>query len=65
MFQIQGKGKYGDWDPDYVSNDPAATNFTDEIAAYDAIPQIRAIGPEWADREYRVVEIHEGAITDF
>lgn len=54
-YEIQAKGKYGDWDSEYVSGDPNAT-FSSQTEAEDAIEQIKALGTDWANREYRVVE---------
>lgn len=56
MFEIQGKGKHGDWDSEYVSSDPSATQFETEAEAKAAIEEIRAIGTDWANREYRIIE---------
>lgn len=57
MFEIQAKGRYGDWDSEYVSGDPQATRFESEAEAEAAIEELRGLGPDWENGEYRVVEI--------
>lgn len=55
-FEIQAKGKYGDWDSEYVSGDPNATTFESREEAEQAISEIRNLGAEWAAGDYRVVK---------
>ena len=55
MFRIQAKNEYGQWDFESVG-DSAANHFETEGEAEAAIESLKALGSEWADGEYRVVE---------
>ena len=54
MYEILTQDQYGTWDNDGVGE---PNIFESEAAAWEGIEELRALGEEWADAEYRVREI--------
>ncbi len=54
-YMIEGRGQAGDWSEEYVGNDTDANTFTTEEEAEESIQELRKLGDDWADAEYRVV----------
>jgi len=59
MFEIQSRNLnhryFTEWDPSAVGRD--GNEFETAEAAEAMIPELRKLGEDWADSEYRVVEI--------
>ena len=54
-FEIQAKGKHGDWDSEYISGDPNATTFETREEAEREIENLRRENPAYT-ADYRIVE---------
>jgi len=54
-YEIQAKGKHGDWDAEYISSDPNATTFDSQEEAEQEIKNLRRENPTYVG-EYKIVE---------
>lgn len=61
-YEIQAKGKNGDFDSEYISGDPNATTFDTREEAEREIENLRRENPAYTG-EYRIVGV--GHTTDF
>mgnify|MGYP005833024159 FL=1 len=61
MFEIQSKGDDGNWSVDYVGEQNVAS-FATEEDANDMIAELKKLGEEWEDGEYRVVPVKKEVI---
>lgn len=62
-FQIESRNPEGpsdNWDPSAIDGGSGANEFPSRESAEDMIPQLKALGPDWWDKEYRVTEIETG-----
>jgi len=53
-FKIQCRDSFGNWDESVIG--PETQIFETREGAEAAITDLRTLGPDWTDAEYRVVE---------